>query len=264
MDNLTINFATRQLMRSSTRGYLGTQLFEVNKNTKALFSSKQNFIPYNTFVMVAFDYDASPLLILSDLSEHTKNINKNNFVSLLLYEEQKFTKFFPVFENKFDKNIYEDPMSRPRLTIIGKIDVFRNPNAKRRFLYRHPASKLYANFNDMNLYRIKIVSAHLTAGFAKVKWFEHNDLKCNSSSDFEKNELEILTHMNEHHSQSIKLYMKKFFNKNGKWEIVGIDPEGFDLRFKSNVLRYNFENTLKSSNELRKIFVKLHKTASSN
>ena len=34
---------------------------------------------YSTFTLTAFDYDLSPIILLSDLSEHTKNILEKNF-----------------------------------------------------------------------------------------------------------------------------------------------------------------------------------------
>ena len=45
-----------------------------------------------------------------------------------------------------------------------------------RFLQRHPASNLYANFRDMNFYKMEIKSAHLIGGFAHVKWFSDKEL----------------------------------------------------------------------------------------
>ena len=85
------------------------------------------------------------------------------------------------------KNIaYEDPMSRPRVTLIGKIKKTNNTNLKKRFLARHPASKLYANFADMNIYKMEIKSAHLIGGFAQVKWFKKDDIICQNFKNFEQ------------------------------------------------------------------------------
>ena len=143
MENKKIDFATRQLMRSSSRGYLATNMSENLKKKTSL--EIEHIIPYVTFVMTAFDYDGGPLVLLSDLSEHTKNIGDNNIVSILFYEEQKNTSDFPVFKNKNFIKIndnYEDPMSRPRLTVLGKLKKSFQIEHKKRFLKRHPASKL--------------------------------------------------------------------------------------------------------------------------
>ena len=76
MENKKIDNATRQLIRSSSRAYLATELSKENK--KKMISDNKIYLPYVTFVMVAFDYDCSPLLLLSDLSEHTKNLSTSS------------------------------------------------------------------------------------------------------------------------------------------------------------------------------------------
>ena len=264
MENKKIDFATRNLMRSSSRGYLATNMSE-NLKKKKTSLKVEHIIPYVTFVMTAFDYDGSPLLLLSDLSEHTKNIDGNNIVSILFYEEQKNTSDFPVFENEnFKKlnNYYEDPMSRPRLTVIGKLKKSFQAEHKNRFLKRHPASNLYANFKDMNIYKLDIINAHLTGGFAKVQWFEKNEMLYNDFLGFKEVEGQVIDHMNKEHKESLELYAKVLSENDSKdIKLVGIDPEGFDMRLTEKLIRFNFTVPLKKASELRKVFVKLHHEA---
>ena len=92
----------------------------------------------------------------------------------------------------------------------------------------------------MNLYKLQIINAHLTAGFAKVKWFGREDLTCDNVFEENEEEFEVISHMNQDHQESIDLYMKVFFKKEKGWKIIGIDSEGFDLRSGENVLRYYF------------------------
>ena len=67
-------------------------------------------------------------------------------------------------------------MSRPRITLIGKLKKTKDLNHRKRFISRHPASNLYANFKDMNFYKMDVKSAHLIGGFAQVKWFTSEDI----------------------------------------------------------------------------------------
>ena len=87
MRNEKIDYAARFLIRSCQKAFLATELSKKSLDKKT-FTSK-NSIPYSTFVMTASDYDGSPLILLSNLSEHTKNLKTNNLASLLFYEEQK-------------------------------------------------------------------------------------------------------------------------------------------------------------------------------
>lgn len=256
--------SVRQLIRSSTKGYLSTQL-DTSKSKNVELKNSKLLIPYTTFVTIAFDYDVCPIFILSDLSEHTKNLKKNNYVSLLIYEEQKFLEFFAEYVNETQVDAlggYEDPMSRPRLTIVGKLVKYDSLVAKKRFLLRHPASNLYANFADMNLYKLEIINAHITAGFARVKMFDRKEL-LSEFVDFKEDEFKVVDHMNDEHFESIDLYVKCFFGKGKGWRITGIDSEGFDLRLGLHTLRYYFEKPIKEVSDLRKVFVKLHKKAKS-
>ena len=101
-------------------------------------------------------------------------------------------------------------MSRPRVTLIGNIKKTSDKNHRRRFLSRHPAAKLYSNFGDMNFYKIEIKTAHLIGGFAQVKWFKKNELVNKQYLNFKNSEADIISHMNDQHSDSIKLYLQKF------------------------------------------------------
>ena len=138
---MNINYTTRQLIRSSSKGYFSTE-FDPSSFSNKNIRIKDKF-PYSTFTLVAFDYDLSPILLFSDLSEHTTNLKKNNLVSLMVCEEEKVYQLFPKFKKQFTN--YEDPMSRPRITLIGEIKISNNKQHKKRFLNRHPAAKLYSN-----------------------------------------------------------------------------------------------------------------------
>ena len=265
---MNINFKTRQLIRSSSRGFLSTEFNP--KNFKSLKTGLSKPFSYSTFVMNAFDYDLSPILLLSNLSEHTTNVINNSSVSLMVCEEKNLYNFFPKFNNKFPNIDYEDPMSRPRVTLIGNLKKSSDKNHRIRFLNRHPAARLYANFGDMNFYKLDIKSAHLIGGFAQVKWFKKNELVNKKNQGYASSETDIMNHMNEHHNESIKLYLQKFIKnikaaeKSGRWKIVGIDPDGFDLRKKKLLTRLYFDREITDSKKLRGMFVKLHKEALKN
>ena len=68
--------------------------------------------------------------------------------------------------------------------------------------------------------------------------------------------------MNKEHNESLKLYAKVLLGKEPiKVQIVGIDPEGFDMRLSEKLIRFSFPVPLKNASELRKVFVKLHHKA---
>ena len=97
-----------------------------------------------------------------------------------------------------------------------------------------------------------------------------NELVNKQNQGYASSEADIMNHMNDHHNESIKLYLQKFIKnikateKSGRWKIVGIDPDGFDLRKKNLLTRLYFDREITDSKKLRGMFVKLHKEALEN
>ena len=113
----------------------------------------------------------------------------------------------------------------------------------------------------MNFYKIEIKTAHLIGGFAHVKWFKKNELINKQILNYTNSEASIISHMNDHHNESIKLYFKKFVKnlkkeKTGNWKIVGIDPDGFDLRKKKLLTRLFFDKEIAMQKKLRGFLLK--------
>lgn len=129
----------RALMRGQATAALGTVM---------------DGAPYVSLVLVAFDADGAPLLLLSRLAQHTRNILADPRVSLL-----------------FDGTAgLEDPLTGPRLTVLGAATVHPDPEARARYVARHPSAAAYAGFSDFDLYSVTIERAHLVAGFGQIRW----------------------------------------------------------------------------------------------
>ncbi|HTS92071.1 MAG TPA: pyridoxamine 5'-phosphate oxidase family protein [Stellaceae bacterium] len=133
------------VMRAADRAYLATS---------------QRGWPFASLVLAALDADGTPMLLISDLSEHAKNIAGESRVSLL-----------------FDGTAgLADPLTGPRVTVLGHAKQSDAAERLRRFLARHPAAELYAGFKDFHLYRVEVARAHLVAGFGRIHWIDAPDL----------------------------------------------------------------------------------------
>ncbi|TMJ61586.1 MAG: heme iron utilization protein, partial [Alphaproteobacteria bacterium] len=141
-----LGIEARRLIRSRGHAALGTSLAGR---------------PYVSLVAAACDGDASPLLLLSDLAQHTKNLTAEPAVSLL-------------FE---DVAGHADPLAGPRLTLLGRAERCNDSRAAARFAARHPPSASYAGFADFHLYRVSIERGHLVAGFGRIAWIEATELR---------------------------------------------------------------------------------------
>lgn len=172
--------------------------------------------PYVSLVAAACDIDASPLLLLSDLAQHTSNLLADSRVSLL-------------FE---DTAGHGDLLAGARLSLLGRAERCDDARAAARFAARHPASAVYAGFADFHLYRVAIERGHLVAGFGRIAWIEADALRFTAdASALAAAETEIVAHMNEDHADALRLYAERLLRRRGTgWLMTGIDPEGTDLR----------------------------------
>jgi heme iron utilization protein len=134
----------RELLQAADRAALAT----------SLPAATYQAWPYASLVLMAAASDGSPILLLSDLSEHAKNIGADNRVSLLI-------------DGTAGR---KDPLTGPRVTLLGRAVRSKDAGLKARFLARQPAAKLYAGFGDFHIYRIEVTQAHFVAGFGRIHW----------------------------------------------------------------------------------------------
>ena len=114
--------------------------------------------PFATLVAVAFDARGRPLLLLSRLAEHTKNLEASDRASLLVTEHGE-----------------ADPLAAGRMTLVGTCA--RVPDGERdaaltAFLAVHPEASSYAGFADFGLWRLEVAQARWIGGFGRMKWID--------------------------------------------------------------------------------------------
>jgi heme iron utilization protein len=203
--------------------------------------------PYASLVLVAADLDASPLLLLSDLAQHSRNIAFDPRVSLL-----------------FDGTAgYRDPLTGPRLAVIGQARAVEDPGRLARFTTHHPTSAVYSGFADFRLYRVAVERGHLVAGFGRIHWIDGRDLLFTAdAATLAAAEPEILTHMNEHHNDAIADYARGLLDRAGAdWRMTGIDPEGADLQRDGETARLDFPAPVLTPDAARAALVELAQKA---
>jgi putative heme iron utilization protein len=128
---------------------------------QAAFGTLMEGRPYVSLVLCALDQDGSPLLLLSDLAQHARNLVADPRVSLL-----------------FDGTAgLAERLTGERLTVLGSAALYDDPAARARYLERHPSASFYAGFGDFHLYRVELERGQLVAGFGKIDWIEAGELR---------------------------------------------------------------------------------------
>jgi len=221
----------RRLMRATDRATLATA---------------RDGWPYASLVLVAVDHDASPLLLLSDLAEHTRNLKRTPRVSLL-------------FDGTAGR---EDPLTGPRVTVLGEVAPVDDARLLARFTRRHPSAEAYAAFADFHLYRLGVARAHLVAGFGKIDWVEAQALLVAPAPALQEREADIVQHMNKDHAETLDRYAQRLLGLAGEgWRMTGVDPEGGDLRRGGSIARLDFRAAVGDAEGARAELVRLARLA---
>jgi len=190
---------------------------------RATLATSQDSWPFASLVLATLDHDGTPLLLISDLSEHAKNIKGDRRVSLLFDGTQGL----------------EDPLSGPRVTVLGEAAVIADERLRQRFLARHPSAELYAGFGDFHLHRIAVARAHLVAGFGRIHWIEARELLVPPEPAFAADEAALLADLNGD-AAMVNIAVHALGLDGSGWRISGIDPDGLDLRRGGRTARATF------------------------
>jgi putative heme iron utilization protein len=193
--------------------------------------------PYCSLVNVATQADGSPLLLISKLAIHTKNLLQDPRISLMLDERKP-----------------GDPLEGARIMIMGKVEAAGDA-AARRYLARHPDAAAFAGFADFSYYRIVISGAHLVAGFGRIVDLSAAQLltRTGDAAELIPVEQEACAHMNEDHADTLRLYATRLLGADdGEWRCVGCDPEGLDLQRGREARRLQFPERVTTPGALRR------------
>ena len=205
--------------------------------------------PFLSLTGVATLMDVTPILLMSDISRHSVNLEKDPRASLL-------------FDGTGD---HANPLTEDRVSVVGRVVKTANSEAEQRFMARHPKA-FYAQFADFSFYQMEIDEAHFVGGFGTALSVPDDVLRLNSD-DFiglQKAEEEILAHMNEQHGESVRnMAIALLKAGEGAWQLTGIDPEGCDFMMRKDRRRLDFSSLVQTADEVHQMLVSLAQRARS-
>ncbi|WFU33728.1 DUF2470 domain-containing protein [Bradyrhizobium brasilense] len=223
----------RSLLRRSRQGALATLMAGTGD-------------PYCSLVNLASHPDGSPILLISRLALHTKNILADGRVSLML-----------------DERAEGDPLEGARIMLAGRAEEVAEAGrelVRRRYLGAHPSAEAFVEFKDFSFFRINPSGAHLVAGFGRIVDLKPPQFLTDLGGAEELLEAEpgAVAHMNEDHREAMNLYATRLLGaESAEWLCTGCDPDGMDMQAGRDTLRLDFPERVTTGTELRKMLVRL-------
>jgi len=236
--------AARKLLRGESQGALAT------------LSVHRPGWPFGSISPYALSARGEPILLMSGLAQHTKNALADSRASLLVQEGEGLA-------------AGADAQAHGRVTLLGRISLIEAglPDARARYLARHPQAARTAGGHDFRHYSLSIEEARFIGGFGKICWIDGPRLLLDPAKDaLVPHRDRIIGHMNGDHAEALALYCRSLRGLSGEAaRMVSVDAFGFDVEQgpegSRERVRFDFTEPLSTPDEVRRALVELVKVA---
>ena len=177
--------------------------------------------PFGSVVPYATDRQGRPILLLSRIAEHTRNLLADPRASLLVRDEQAAG----------------DPQASWRMTLVGRAarlprDEEEHEEIRARYLEVVPGARAYEAAHDFDFWRLVPARIRWIEGFGKIRWADLDAYGAQPGAEaMAEAGPGILAHMNDDHEDALGTLCEAFrgFRPAGV-RMVAIDPGGFLVR----------------------------------
>ncbi len=196
--------------------------------------------PFGSVAPFILDHLGRPVILISTLAEHTKNIDADPRVSLIV---QPFT---------------QDMQVAGRVTVLGRAARLPEKDGLGpRYLRYFPPAEGYFAMHDFSFYRIEPVRIRYIGGFGKIHWVEPEHYLF-PEGPLAEAETDILAHMNADHVHNLKAYCRHVHGLETETvAMIGIDPDGFDVNADGRLLRFDLTAPVVDAQQARAALVAL-------
>ncbi|WP_419759573.1 HugZ family protein [Acidisoma sp.] len=194
-------------------------------------------LPSVTLVTPATAPDLSVLMLLSSLSEHRRNLERDGLCGLM------------VTGVATDAN----PQTAPRLSLGGRaslVPLEEDARLRQRWLAAHPYAEGYAGFLDFALWRFVPERAHFVGGFAQAHRLSLDALRPppDAVMAVAEAEAQLLTDCDAAQAEALALAAGGVA---GVWRLLAVDPDGCDLASDAVSIRVAFATTVMTAEQAR-------------
>lgn len=188
--------------------------------------------PYASLITVATETDGSPVILISKLAWHTRNLEADPRASILFAAAAGAG----------------DPLDLGRVSLMGVAERTAEPAARARFLARHPSAALYADFADFSFWRLRAQRAHYVGGFGRITTLKGEDVMLDQAVT-QRWTLGVEAAIAAANAGQADL-IAGLAGDPGPWRVAACDPDGCDLLRGDQPLRLAFPQPLSDPSQL--------------
>jgi hypothetical protein len=199
--------------------------------------------PFASLVTPACTQDLPLLLLLSDLSEHTRHLRAEPRCSVLVAGTPESV----------------NPQTAPRVSVTGLAETVSDAALTARYLAVHPYAALYAGFGDFSLWRIKPLGGLYVGGFARAARLRVADFATDPAAvaAIAAAEADIMAHCNADHPDALALLA----SSPAAWRMVAVDVDGCDLADGAHSIRIAWSAPVTDPDGVRRELIQLTRAA---
>jgi putative heme iron utilization protein len=127
----------------------------------ATVSARRAGWPFASITAYAVLPNGEPLLLLSELAEHTRNVRGDPRASLLVQESE----------------MADDPQAGARVTLLGRMELHDSEEARNLYVARHRQAREYFVLGDFHLWVLRVEEARFVNGFGDMGWLAGDDVR---------------------------------------------------------------------------------------
>lgn len=204
--------------------------------------------PFGSLAPYTLGASGEPLLLMSEIAEHTRNVRADARASLFIS----------------DSSAAADPQASARVTLVGfalPVPEFEQEEARRRYLTRFPASADYFRAHDFTLFTMRLEQVRFIGGFGQIHWLEPAAVVMRADP-LARSAPTICAHMNRDHADALLLYCRSFAGVEASTaRMIALDARGFEVVAETpdglRPLRFDFPHSVATPEEVRRVMIEL-------
>lgn len=190
--------------------------------TLATHSREPQGFPYPTMLPFAPDARHRPVVLVSRLAEHTRNLEADARAGFLVVHAPE-----------------DDVLNGERVTLVGRfLAVEASPPLVRRYLRYHPDAERYLALGDFSFWTMEVERLRYIGGFGAMGWLDAA-------------ELDTLDPLPDEEETALAEFFDRHPQRPTSLELAGIDRYGADLKVGHHRRRFAFDAAKTDRAQLR-------------